>query len=429
MLQQLVKMGKGSKGSRNSRRNCFKQQTASIHRKLLSFKEVPLCPLVVFTEDQISRIKHRSIILSGLEVDNQDCIPRPSHGRSFLTSYACITEPEGLDHRNMFIFWQVEHCFMLDQFFPIIAGADEEWAFAGEPVSMESCIGQFALIGMSVGGDFWTDSFGPAVSIGEYKRLVQSVKGNISGNGKKHFGTRGSIFSFGVTSKFVKDGDNSYGRYAGQKPLTLDRKEVISALMKDLSEALASVVTKLSESMPIKGCIKRSNALLQALARASTQHDGAELVQPIGMGGYVSGHINFDASTDIPHCELDATYTIISAPKQHVGKHPDSYGTRFEFHINPGHPVHILMQPNTHIWFNAGMLTHRQQTDSRGRDFLNYSFYSNRRSVQNIIKSLQRHHLRADPSKSDPGCGQHPIMADRRNVVVTDGNGAKVDEV
>ena len=103
-----------------------------------------------------------------------------------------------------------------------------------------------------------------------------------------------------------------------------------------------------------------------------------------------------NSKTAILHTEEDATYTLITVPKQYMtGNSKESKNrTYFIFQINPKQNIAIHMNMKLSFLFSGKFLTHRQHcnatTDQNNRQFVNIACYGNKMLYSHIQASLSR---------------------------------------
>lgn len=105
----------------------------------------------------------------------------------------------------------------------------------------------------------------------------------------------------------------------------------------------------------------------------------------IGSLGLLPAFINVDASTKTLHTERDATYTIISVPKQEQ----EDIGSNFQFVLTKGKSLFLKMDSLVTFAYSAFFLTHRQNHDS-GTNNINVSSYGSQRLFFNARRSITR---------------------------------------
>lgn len=105
----------------------------------------------------------------------------------------------------------------------------------------------------------------------------------------------------------------------------------------------------------------------------------------IGSLGLLPAFINVDASTKILHTERDATYTMISVPRQEL----QDIGVNFQFKITKDKSLFLKMNAPTTFAYSAFFLTHRQNYIN-GSNNINISSYGNQRLFYSARKSIGR---------------------------------------
>ena len=102
-----------------------------------------------------------------------------------------------------------------------------------------------------------------------------------------------------------------------------------------------------------------------------------------------------DAQTQIQHTKLDASYTIISVPKQitnYKDNEPPKKG-RFEFMLNEKETLSIVMHPGLILAYSGYMITHCQQIITRhglSSPFINLVLYNLKRLLSNLMESFRQ---------------------------------------
>lgn len=100
---------------------------------------------------------------------------------------------------------------------------------------------------------------------------------------------------------------------------------------------------------------------------------------------FTSYYVNIDAGTRDYHTEMDATYTLITVPRQV----DDIHNVYFSFKLEEKNEIKIKMRSGVTFMYSAYFLLHRQECSTKNR-FINLSAYTNRRLVQNLNKSVGR---------------------------------------
>ena len=112
--------------------------------------------------------------------------------------------------------------------------------------------------------------------------------------------------------------------------------------------------------------------------------------------GFLNFNLCLNAQTDDVHTECDASYTVISVPKQ-IPAPKDMYKKnkgRFELNINDACTFVIPMEIGTSFVYSGYLLSHRQQIHYGSENcdpFVNIVSYNSKRLFENMLQSFRRY--------------------------------------
>ena len=179
--------------------------------------------------------------------------------------------------------------------------------------------------------------------------------------GKKHHGSGGKEYGFGLVGKFKKLEDNkgmSYGEYAikntkqaseaSNKIREIVRRELVVAV-KTVESVIPRVYT--TTSIAVSALVENSRKAGE-LTGASLAPDllhseeGNFCAAPV-----LSGYFNVDATTKVAHTECDVSYTIITVPKQnHLT--PDTQFV-FQFMFDETNVLNLALEEGTTLLYSG----------------------------------------------------------------------------
>ena len=144
---------------------------------------------------------------------------------------------------------------------------------------------------------------------------------------------------------------------------------------------------------PIRDKCSKKVAVIQS--NIDYHPKNSKLEKEVENKGYLNCYLYVDAQTQVQHTEPDASYTIISIPKQitsYKDKAPPKKG-RFEFMLNEKETLSIVMHPGLILAYSGYMITHRQQIINRhglSSPFINLVSYNSKRLFSNLMESFRR---------------------------------------
>ena len=124
--------------------------------------------------------------------------------------------------------------------------------------------------------------------------------------------------------------------------------------------------------------------------------DNNKLENEVEAKGYLNCHLCLDAQTEMIHTEPDASYKIISVPKnvnRNDEKNLRPNKGKFEFMLNNDEIVSLSLSLGTIIVYSGYMLTHRQQiiiNNEKSPPFINLVAYNFKRLFSNLLESFRR---------------------------------------
>ena len=144
---------------------------------------------------------------------------------------------------------------------------------------------------------------------------------------------------------------------------------------------------------PVRDKCSKKVAVIQS--NLDYHPDNNTLEKKLENKGFLNCYLCVDAQTQVQHTEPDASYTIISVPKQitnYKDKEPPKKG-RFEFMLNKKETLSIIMHPGLILAYSGYMITHRQQIITRhglSSPFINLVSYNSKRLFSNLMESFRR---------------------------------------
>ena len=260
--------------------------------------------------------------------------------------------------------------------------------------------------------------------------LWRSVKPNvIAKNGTAHFHSEGEVYSFGLNPRYDAINEMNILSYApfvdskcnqtqnnisvcllALKTNTHIHYQLLHAEDTKTGRNQSPAVTK-KLIMELQTCVDRVEACIEnstkmagivniALEQCATQIRGetgndpcVECLRVGGSGGKntcsCTVHGNVNARTGDLHGERDCSGTLVGVPFQNIQS--DEVDFIFQFMLNSGKTLSFALEENGSIFYNAFLLTHRQQRLRRSKsDFINILSYSPQRLYNNVKKSYLR---------------------------------------
>jgi len=171
--------------------------------------------------------------------------------------------------------------------------------------------------------------------------FLKRTKPDIGGGSKTkkgfHFKSLGSYFAFGSRAAYAKDKETgaSVALYASKKTATTDDDSLLQILKEKCITTLSYAKKTLTEFVGSGDIVKASNAPLKGMVLAGREYGFDKHIGLLGLTEFCTAYFNFDASTLIPHTEVDWTYTLLTVPKQEEEKDANCpTHMKFRLHLN-----------------------------------------------------------------------------------------------
>ena len=243
--------------------------------------------------------------------------------------------------------------------------------------------------------------------------LFRQNRFNINGSGTSgnHFGSSGESYGVGLVPKYSKNQQGlTFGKYADKKrkidPEEMDRKmnDIMSTYLQHAKIAAGTIISGIYEKMMVFDIATR-----KYLSVVFPDIDFKKSVSTtMAIQSFMSSQMNINATTLIPHTEMDRSSTLIYVPIQFNKHH--NYG--FEIKLNHFTSMTIKLKEGTTILYSAYMITHRQikmdetystfnttkynnckevlPYEPAGEDFINISSYYSTRLYSHVKSSIKR---------------------------------------
>jgi len=340
-------------------------------------------PLFCLTDRQFSRIKGNSVVLRGFQRDKKKGIMNG------------ITHFQEVEHigENVSKIWNKSNeskpCDLrsVKKQFVCLIGYKREVAdaccfFVGasDPESKYVCL---LVASYKKSGD----NVEP-INVADLLKKCRASKTNIiSSKTTAHFDSTGEYYSFGIGPKFdMKDGV-SFGEYACKKDMkSPDFPKFCEDMLISQIIDSSSCVNKV-----IPGIVQATTMTLQSMEKMCKVVCDAKgkpiRFQPLSkQTNFISGNINFNAKTGIPHTERDLVYTLIGVPKQ-----DKEVSLKFQFYLTKMKIFNLLMVEGIHFLYSAHLLTHNQSSHkSVVNGNLNISAYTAKQLFHNFAETLHQ---------------------------------------
>ena len=220
--------------------------------------------------------------------------------------------------------------------------------------------------------------------------------------GSKHHGSEGCIYSFGYVASYQKvdESSRSFSKYVTkvnkEKSISKTEKNRMDETMERLENTIFShldeEVNYLSKQLPsIRMALSPYVRKLQNHFDLSDD-ENLESVIRMFKAGLINGHLCVNARTKDHHMECDASYTMISIPKQY-DRNYTKLNPRFRFIFNDETEMILPLLEQTSFIYSGHMLNHHQILDTIDRKiatFTNIATYGNKRLFSNMKASFER---------------------------------------
>ena len=221
-----------------------------------------------------------------------------------------------------------------------------------------------------------------------------------SSNGKKHNGTFGKYYGFGIINKYHNKDGISFGGFQKWKTDNEEKRKKLQNLIYPIFKKTSSV---LNTKLP--SILKKGNLFIKSLInfgrKNSKNNRFIKTSMPFSIknDAYYSFWVCENARTEKFHQECDASYTFISVPVNDNNNHIENISKyQFQFRWNHIHDsnykgINIHLREGICVYYNGFGLFHRQiplYDNFENDTFWNFSMYHNKRLFNCINQSIDR---------------------------------------
>ena len=270
----------------------------------------------------------------------------------------------------------------------------------------------------------YNNNFHKESNIEDVSKLFRQNRFNINGKGTSgnHFGSSGESYGIGLVPKYRKNHIGlTFGQYAKKKrrkdPNEIDSR-MTDIMLNYLDNAKAlpcMIIPEVYEKMMAVDIATRKYLSLYFTSIRSINTTNKETKPQ----SFMSSQMNINATTLIPHTEMDRSSTLIYVPLQPNKENDHGFEVKFNHFTS----MIIKLIEGTTILYSAYMITHRQirvnnihsklntmtsdfykkisRKDHHQEDFFNISTYYSTRLFRHIKSSIQRIRTQREIEQSD----------------------------
>lgn len=197
----------------------------------------------------------------------------------------------------------------------------------------------------------WTDE--------HYNKLKYSKNNILASSKSKHFNSTGQYYSFGNKGNFGMIGTSSVGIYCSKSYKNIKSNEKAKKYAKEMEDIAGNEVKVAVKNI---GCIipnvhKLISPVVDVAYDMQDSHGSVNLTNVnTSSSGLWQSKVCINASTEKWHTENDASYTLVSVPKQ-----SSIENVVFFFKFNSNKCIGIPMKSGVSFISSMKLLTHRQQ--------------------------------------------------------------------
>ena len=232
----------------------------------------------------------------------------------------------------------------------------------------------------------------------EHFKCMKESKPNIIGGSLEHFGSEGHYYSYGNKGNFgIVDG-SSVGQYVNKKYKNATRTTK-ALILADLLEEMAAREFAIGIDGLCKVVPKLKSLIAPIITQGYDLQDKKGMVNlkqiPASKSGLWQTSISVNAQTKKLHTENDATYTIITVPKQEQSTQKnDKRQYTFLFKLQNKTNMCIKLRSGITFCYSGKLLTHHQTCNmpcSPEVDmFVNFGSYGTQRLYRHMRTSFNR---------------------------------------
>ena len=226
----------------------------------------------------------------------------------------------------------------------------------------------------------------------EVKKAKSDVKKSFD-----HFGSVGEVYAFGNKPNYGIVDESSVATFVNKKSKIPHRNKMIDATADKVDRLCAEVI---SDGMSLLSVIIPHirilvSPILDSAAKTQTCL-GREVIKEVNTtaSGFWNCMLNVNGATNQLHSENDATYSLITVPKQSfkMTQNIELLPT-FLFRVTANHHVMLKLEEHVCFVYNARFLAHRQAF-SKGvgtnENFFNISCYGNQKLFSHLKNTFDR---------------------------------------